>query len=268
MPSLADHHSGQFTKLIYIGDSGTGKTGSLVSLIADGYDLRILDMDNGLDALVQHARQQQCDLSRVGYVTVRDEYKSSPMGPMIKGQPKAFTGALKYLDKWEDESIPSEWGERTVFVLDSLSAFGRAAFEWAKGMNPAAKDPRQWYFQAQQALESTIAMLTGEAFHANVIIISHVNYREMQNGVTKGYANAVGSALGPTISKYFNTLIMAESSGSGTNVRRRIRTVPTGVVDLKTPMPFRLESELPLESGLSTIFKMLKENGNNEGNTQ
>lgn len=261
MPSLADHHSSHFVKLIYIGDSGTGKTGSLVSLLADGYNMRILDMDNGLDALVQHARQQQCDLSKVGYITVRDEYKSSPMGPVVKGAPKAFVNALKYLDKWEDESIPAEWGEETVFVLDSLSAFGKAAFEWAKGMNPSAKDPRQWYFSAQQAIENVIAMLTGEAFRCNVIVISHINYREMQNGMTKGYANAIGSALGPTISKYFNTLIMAESTGSGTNVRRRIKTVPTGVVDLKTPNPFRLEAELPLESGLSTIFKILKEKG-------
>ena len=34
-------------KLLYIGDSGSGKTGSLASLVKDGYKIRILDYDSG-----------------------------------------------------------------------------------------------------------------------------------------------------------------------------------------------------------------------------
>lgn len=254
MPTLDQHQSSSYTKLIYIGDSGTGKTGSLVSLLADGYKFKIIDMDNGLDSLVYYAREQCPDkLANVEYETIRDEYKSTKAGPIIKGAPKAFVAALDKLTKWSEVEDPN-----TIFVLDSLSAFGRAAFEWAKGMNPLVKDPRQWYFAAQQALESTIAMLSGEQFHMNVILISHVNYKEVTEGVHKGYPNAVGSALGPTISKYFNTLLLAESSGSGTNVRRKIKTLPTGVIDLKVPTP-KVDKELPLETGLSTIFKTLKE---------
>lgn len=254
MPTLDQHQSSSYTKVVYIGDSGTGKTGSLVSLLADDYKFKILDMDNGLDALVHYAREQCPDkLSNVEFETIRDEYKSTKSGPMIRGQPKAFVGALDILTQWSEIEDPN-----TIFVLDSLSAFGRAAFEWAKGMNPLAKDPRQWYFSAQQGVESTIAMLTGEQFKMNVILISHVNYKEIIEGVHKGYVNAIGSALGPTIAKYFNTLILAESSGSGTNVRRKIKTLPTGVIDLKVPNP-KVDKELPLETGLSTLFKQLKD---------
>ena len=53
MPSLANHQSNEFTKLLIEGDSGSGKTGALASLVKAGYKLRILDMDNGLDALKQ-----------------------------------------------------------------------------------------------------------------------------------------------------------------------------------------------------------------------
>ena len=254
MPTLDSHQSSKFTKLLYIGDSGTGKTGSLVSLLEDGYHFKIIDMDNGLDSLVYYARERCPDkLANVEYETIRDEYRSTKAGPMIKGAPKAFVGALDTMTRWSETDDPN-----TIFVIDSLSAFGRAAFEWAKGMNPTAKDPRQWYFSAQQGVESTIAMLTGEQFRMNVILISHVNYKEVTEGTHKGYPNAVGSALGPTISKYFNTLLLAESSGSGTNVRRKIKTMPTGVIDLKIPTP-KVDKELPLESGLSTIFKVLKE---------
>lgn len=253
MPTLDNHQSDKFTKLVYIGDSSTGKTGSLVSLLSAGYKLKILDMDNGLETLKTYGRMAQADLALVEFETYRDTYRSTPAGPMVKGQPKAFTDALKKLTDWS-EGIDDE---RTIFVLDSLSAFGRSAFEWAKGMNVGAKDPRQWYFAAQQAVESVIALITGESFKMNAILISHVNYKEVTEGVHKGHVNAIGSALGPIIPRYFNTLLLAESSGNGKNVRRRIKTLPTGVIDLKIPTP-EAEAEYPLESGMASIFELLK----------
>jgi len=255
MPTLDNHQSDSFTKLIYIGDSSTGKTGSLVSLLQDGYSFKILDMDNGLETLKTYARLAQADLSRVEYETYRDQYRSSSAGPIIKGQPKAFTDALAKLTEWSEIE-----DDNTIFVLDSLSAYGRAAYAWANGMNPGAKDKRQIFFAAQQAVESTIALLTGENFKMNVIIISHVNYKEITEGITKGHANAIGTALGPVIPRYFNTMLLAESIGAGKNTKRRIKTLPTGIIDLKIPNP-EAEAEYPLESGLASIFKLLKNKG-------
>ena len=51
MPSLSNHQSNSFTKVLLCGDSGSGKSGALASLVSAGYTLRILDMDNGLDSL-------------------------------------------------------------------------------------------------------------------------------------------------------------------------------------------------------------------------
>ena len=124
-------------------------------------------------------------------------------------------------------------------------------------MNPGTKEPRQWFYAAQQGVEDTVAVLTGEGFRANVIIISHVTYSEWQDGTTRGTISSIGSSLGPKLAKYLNTLILAEKTGSGTNVKRIIRTVPTSVIDLKTPGP-GFDSALPLESGLATIFTKLK----------
>lgn len=255
MPTLDTHQSDQFIKAIYIGDSSTGKTGSLVSLLQAGYKLKILDMDNGLDALKTFGRKAGVDLSNVEYETYRDQYRSTPAGPMVKGMPRAFTDALKKMTEWSEIEDPN-----TVFCLDSGSAYGRSAFAWARGMNPTAKDPRQWYFTAQQAVEDTIALLTGESFKMNVLFISHVNYKEIVEGVTKGHVNAIGTALGPIIPRYFNTMLLAEAIGTGRNVKRKIKTLPTGVIDLKIPTP-EAEAEYPLESGLADIFKLLK--GNN-----
>ncbi len=250
MPTLDNHSSSAFVKILYIGDSSSGKTGSLAALLADGYSMRILDMDNGLTALKQFGAA--ADLSKVEYETFRDAYRITPQGPMTKGAPKAFSDAMAKLTEWSELEDPM-----MITVLDSLTFLGKAAYQWAKGMNPTAKDPRQWFYAAQQAVESVLAMLTSEAYKQNVIVISHVNYKEVMEGVHKGYPSAVGSALGPTIASYFDTLILAEASGSGTNVRRRIKTLPTGVIDLKMPSA-SVDKELPLETGLSTIFAQLK----------
>lgn len=260
MPPLSEHHSSKFVKMIYIGDSGTGKTGSLASLAAAGYQIRILDLDNGVDILAKYVRKECPDkLSAIQYETRRDKYKITPGGAMVDGSPKAFVQAMELLTKWPDGTVPATWGENTIFVLDSLSALGKAAFEWAKGMNPTSKDPRQWYATGQKALEDVLSNITGEAFATNVIIISHVQLQELPDGSIKGYTNALGKAMGAVIPRYFNTLLLAESSGSGESVRRHIRTVPTGMIDLKSSAPFKLDKSYPLGTGLATIFAKLKE---------
>lgn len=250
---LSQHKSASYKKLVFIGDSGTGKTGALVSLVKAGFKLKILDLDSGLDALVQWTKKECPELiDNIDAETVRDRIVSGPNGPIVT--PTAFVQATKLMSKWTDGSEPSKGGENEVFVIDSLTALGRAAFEWAKGQNPASKDPRQWYFAAQQALENLIGMLTSPGFESNLIVISHINYRELEENVTKGYPSAIGSAMGPTIPKYFNTMIQAEIRGSGRTAARKIKTVPSPVVDLKNPAPFKLEAEYDLGTGLAKLF--------------
>lgn len=268
---LSNHNSAKFVKLLYIGDSGTGKTGSLVSLVKDGYDLRVLDFDSGLDILRQYTLKECPErIDSIDYESLRDQYKRGNLfangvligqGPMVQS-PKAYLKAVDLLTKWSDGSVPSEWGEKTILVIDSLSGMGKAAFEWARGMNPQTKDGRQWYGTSQASLEAVIAMLTSDDFHANVIIISHVQYveeGEAGNSISKGYTNTIGRALGPIIPRYFNNLILAESSGSGKNVRRKIRTLPTGTIELKTSVPFKLDKDLDLGTGLAELFNLIKE---------
>jgi len=258
MPNLTEHHAGQYVKLLFIGDSGTGKTGALTSLVADGYHLKILDLDNGLDALRQWVGHECAEnMKNVDFETLRDEMTMTAMGPTVRA--KTYIAALKLMNEWSDGSSPSEGTDKDIFVLDSLTSLGRAAFEWAKASAPSAKDPRQWYFAAQQSLENVVGMLSSAEFKSNVIIISHINYKELEQGVHKGYPSAVGSAMGPTIPKYFNTMVQAEIRGSGKTASRKIKTLPSSVIDLKNPSPFKMESEYDLGTGLAEIFKSLKE---------
>lgn len=260
MGKLSEHSSQNIVKVLFMGGSGSGKTGSIISLVKAGYKVRILDMDNNLSALVAYIRKECPDkIDNVEYETRRDKYKSSRAGPVIAGTPKAFTDAMDLMTRWPDGTSPSEWGPEYVFVVDSLTLMGRAAFEWSKGLNPSAKDPRKWFYSAQQAIENMIAMLTSDGFQCNVIVTAHIRVQEIEDGSVKGFANAVGTALGPIIPGYFPTVLLMETVASrGTVAKRSIHTVPTALIDLKNPAPFRVEASYPIETGLASIFEALK----------
>lgn len=261
MVSLANHVSGGATRILYLGNSGAGKTGSLVSLVEAGYNLRILDMDNGVGILKQYILEQ-CP-NRIGQVDVetrRDVYEMGMQGPRIKGKAKAYSDAIKLLDQWTDGTKPAEWDRNTIFILDSLTALGRAAMEYVKAMHPSVKEPRQWYNMAQDMIHSNIANLTGGDFNPHVIVITHVRMEVDKDGTPiKGYPTSVGRALGPTtIPSYFNNMVLAETQGAGKFAKRIIKTVTTGLVDLKSENPFKVSPELPLETGMATLFKSLQ----------
>jgi hypothetical protein len=260
MARASTHQSADFVKILYVGTSGTGKTGSLVSLVEAGYNLRILDMDNGLDALIMYIKHRCPErIDQVDFITLRDKMKADPLkAAIVSGSPKAYTDAIKYMTRWDDNTIPAEWGPDTIFVLDSLTLFGRAAKNWAEGMNPGSKDPRQWFYAAQESMIRVVDMLTSEAFRTNVIVITHVDLVEQPDGTLKGFASALGKAMGSKLPTVFNTMVLAESKGSGDNIRRTITTAPTSIIDLKNPKPYDIPKSLPLDTGMATIFEKLK----------
>lgn len=267
MPSLANHQSNSYTKLLVEGDSGSGKTGALTSLVAAGYKLRILDFDNGLDTLKQFIEHQCPDkLDNVEFRTIIDKRKSSALGPVIDGSPKAFIDATKMLDRWKykDESgaeidygIPSEWGPDTILVVDSLTRMSDAAFDWRLSLvvNTGKYDMRAVYGDAQDAIESTLALFQSNNFQTNVIVISHIRYMERADGLTKGYPKSVGSALSPNIPTYFNSVAQFETSAGG---KRTLKTQATALLDLKNPAPFSMAKEYPIDTGLADFFGVLR----------
>src|SRR5215472_1391796 len=144
MPSLSQHQSNSFTKMIVLGDPGTGKTGGLTSLVKVGYKLGILDYDNGLDVVRQFIEHECPDkIDNVFFRTLRDKYKATPAGAIVDGPATAFSDGLKMLDHWkfgaEDHGNPAEWGPDHIFVLDSLTQCSKAAYVWREQMMPRGR---------------------------------------------------------------------------------------------------------------------------------
>jgi hypothetical protein len=268
VPSLAHHQSNDYTKLLLEGDSGSGKTGSLASLVGAGYKLRILDMDNGLDALKAFVTRTCPErIDNVEYRTLRDKRKASAEGPIIDGAPKAFVAALRMLDRWRytlddgtelDLGVPATWGPDCILCVDSLTFLSNAAFDWAEPLAPRSRggeyDKRAVYKAAQDAIEGVLALLTSESFKTNVIVISHIRYVENPDGTKKGYPTSVGSALSPEIPAYFNTVAQCRSTAGV----RKLRTAATALLDLKNPKPFEAAPEYDIGDGLGKFFATLR----------
>ena len=270
MPSLANHQSNQFTKLLLIGDSKAGKTGALASLVKVGYKLRILDYDNGLDVLKQFIlRDSPENIGNVEFRTLRDKRKSSGEGTIVDGVPRAFVDGIKMLDRWKykakdgadiDLGIPASWGGDCVLVIDSLTRFGDAAYDFREPLTPRSRDGkydnRAVYKDAQDAIEGVLALLTGDDFATNVIVISHVRFVDNPDGTKKGYPTAIGGALSPKIPTYFNNLALFRTNAGG---KRTLETVSSAMFDLANAKPFEMGKTYPVETGLAEFFGVLRE---------
>lgn len=279
MPSLSEHQSSSFTKLLVIGDSGGGKTGALASLARAGYQLRILDCDNGLDVLANLLSSDPQALARVQYETINEKMKAVG-GKAIVVEANGFAKAMNLLSKWSDGSDPSTWGPDTILVIDSLTFLCRYAMNRVLYMNKRLND-HPWmndWGQAQKLIEDMLGLLYSDAFQCNVLVNCHITYvgREVESlnekgeVVTreedvKGYPMSLGRALSPKIGSFFNHALMARSQGSGAGTKRYLYTNTQGVVELKTAAPGKVKASYPIETGLADYFRDVR-GSNPKGN--
>lgn len=263
MPTLTQHQSNKFVKLLLLGDAKSGKTSSLVSLVKAGYKLRILDLDNLLDPLKNRVMDECPDFANnVEFRTLRDKRKMTPTGPVIDGQPKAFIDAIRMLDNWVYDDVdlgkPSQWGPDCILVVDSLSRLCDAAFDWREPLTPRGKsgdyDQRATYGDAQDAIESVLAGLTSSGYETNVIVICHGTYIDLPNNQKKIFPQGVGQKLSPKIPQYFPNYVRFTNIGG----KRTIQLESDPLIDLGIAKPLQIKT-LPVDTGLATIFENLRE---------
>ena len=270
MPSLAAHQSNSFTKLLLLGDTKSGKTGSLVSLVKAGYRLRILDLDNLLDILKYKIIEECPDkLDNVEFRSVRDRYKPGPGGTQIDGKPKAWTDSLKLLSNWKytdetsgeeiDYGNPAEWGADTILVIDSLSRWCDAAYDFHEAIIPRGKsgdyDGRAVYGNAQDDVEKQLAMLMSNTIRTNIIVIAHGTYMDLPDGTKKIFPQGVGQKLSPKIPQYFPNYVRYKNKAG----KRTIQLESDAMIDLANTRPNALNKELPIETGLADSFAALRD---------
>lgn len=269
MPSLSNHHSNNLVKLLLLGDSKSGKTTSLVSLVKADFKLRILDMDNLLGPLVGAIRDQcPAQIDNVEYRTLRDKYKPSPAGTVIDGKPKAWIASLNMLNEWKytdeetgeiiDYGRPSEWGDEAILVIDSLSRWCDAAYDFHEVMAPRGRsgeaDGRAIYGSSQDDVEKQLAGLTSKSFNTNIIVICHGIYQTLPDQSVKIFPQGVGQKLSPKIPQYFPDYIRFTKRAE----KRTLQLNSDTMIDLANSRPNALPKELSAETGLAEFFAILR----------
>jgi hypothetical protein len=266
MPSLSTHHSSSLVKLLLIGDPKSGKTTALTPLVTDLHlKLRILDLDNLLDPFASRIRRSHPELlDHVEYRTVRDRYKSSPTGTILDGKPSAWIDSLKMLDSWRYDDVdlgsPAAWGPECVLVIDSLSRWCDAAYNFYEAITPKGKsgeaDGRAVYGNTQDGIERALALLTAPNFATNVIVICHGTHMDLPDGTVKIFPQGVGQKLSPKIPQYFPNYIRMTKRGE----KRTMQLKSDSLIDLANNLPPQLAtSDLDPDTGLATFFQALRD---------
>ncbi len=274
MPDFDQYPESDLIKAVYMGDSGSGKTGSICALAAAGYNVRILDLDAGAQIIKGYVTDPASpylkprpglwtgspDIAkRMNYVTIQESFVPKA-GQMIT-QGKAWEKIMNQLTEWKDGDKSygklESWSSRDVLVIDSFSRYCEARMNMELVLNSRAVSGRQQndYFKVQTAIEQSLELLTSPAVNCHVILICHIEYVEKDDKSVRGMPQAMGKALGPKIGQHFNHAILARTQGQGTSIKRQILTQTTGVIDLKNANPLRVKPEYDLETGLLEYFQ-------------
>lgn len=280
-------------KMLFIGESGTGKTGAIASLLDAGYKVRMHDLDNGSDILVgpngvlrgAKSIYKPDSISRLS-VLRHTEAMHILAGRMVPRSATVWNKIGDGLTNWAGPDAAhngepcshgsiSTWGEDVVYVLDSLSAAARAGHNFHLQMNGRlAGQATGFVYQkdigmAQGYVESLLQLLYDSSIKCNVVVLCHVVYIDDKeappglpdkNGVLpdppqKGFPMSVGKAIAERIPTYFNNMLQAKIDGQGPGARQSIYTKTQGKIALKTSAPNSVKLNYGIEKGLAEVFK-------------
>ena len=209
MGTFADNVNGAKdpVKILLLGDTGAGKTGSLVSLLTQGYKLFIIDTDKGIKPLKTLALNPNypykalMDKKKIDpFKNVHFESISTDMGlrtvkdgdSVVKilapKDAKAWSKIVDLLADWTDSETKEKfgpidsWDQDCVLIVDSFSAMARFCYYFSQQLNGrlGARDEGYTYMRdvnaAQAQLTRFLELISNDRVRCNVIIITHITW--------------------------------------------------------------------------------------------
>lgn len=242
-------------RILSVGESGTGKSGSLISLALAGYNIYLLDFDNGSEIIENLLADQPDVFARFHITKLRDSIKPVNGVPKLRPPLVAYKGAGKALVDWNAEAFT----DADILVVDTLTKMSEAAFNEALLLAGRLNQRPQLgdYGWMADSVKLYMDMITDDDFGAHVIVNTHIQYlggdEETQTS-SRGLPNAKGKEISKTVATNFNTVLHFRTKGSGPATRRVISTTPQGVVEVKTSAPGKVKPEYSIETGMAELF--------------
>ena len=264
--NLSQYKTSTSTKVLILGESGSGKSGCLASLASAGYNLRIVDLERGLDILVNVLKDwkdngyDKDSLSRVDFMPVVDG--RSKDGKLSPANADAWRKTQEAFFGWKsgdsDFGPVTSWGEKDVFVVDTLGRLAKAALNYIMYLNAAlGQEPDGKKFgSAQRLVDNFLQLLWDPAVSCNIVVLTHVSFQENDLGLTRGFPDTIGKALNPMVGRYFNSVLLAKTKTMPDKSEKHVLlTQSTSQIELKTTAPGRVKAEYPIETGLADYFR-------------
>ena len=235
-------------KIILLGDSGTGKTYSIKTILDAGLTPFIIFTEPGMETLgdtLDKCHYKYIPPAQGSWDALMATAKMVNVLPydgiakMIDANKSKYNEFLKIIEQCND--FVDQHGERfgdvmswntdRVLVIDSLSGLNDMASNLVVGGKPV-KGLQDWQV-AQNMLKKLIDKLcTG--CHCSLVLMAHIaRETDEATGGTRLYVSTLGKALAPDLPAYFSDVIQTKRVGSewswdlsGTNIAVKGRNVP------------------------------------------
>ena len=235
-------------KVILLGDSGTGKTFSIKTILDAGLTPFIIFTEPGMETIgdiLDKCHYRYIPPAQAGWeslINVARLVNTLPYDGVAKMQDSnrrlytEFMTVLEQCNHFIDQD-GKDWGDVMEFgtdkclVIDSLSGLNDMASNLVVGGKPV-KGMQDWQV-AQNMLKKLIDKLcTG--CHCPVVLMAHIaRETDEVTGGTRLYVSTLGKALAPDLPAYFSDVIQTQRMGdswtwdlSGTNIAVKGRNVP------------------------------------------
>lgn len=268
MPSLDAYLTTPPIKGLLAGHSGAGKTCSLVSLIAAGYPLCIVDLESSMAPLASMAAQWSLvdQLPRLTSVqTIAPQY--SVVGEKLKadvGSAPVWSQILNLLMNWPGLGPIYNWPSEFVLVIDSLTALGNATLSANRAAIAAQSRGKSEAFGrdiggAQDDLASLFDTLRAASVRCSVIITCHMEQYSTPDKGAVWFPNVPGKKLSPAVASFFDFGALLDVVPGSTGPQYRFTCLPnTAYGFLKSPAGPQVPQYLPTSYALGWMFERIR----------
>lgn len=235
-------------KIILLGDSGTGKTTSLRTLLEAGLEVFIIFTEPGMEVLgdvLDKCHYKYIPPGQIGWKGLMDvanlvnklSYEGiAKMSDANKSRYTEYMQILETCNNFVDQNGVSygdvmTWNTDRVLVIDSLSGLNDQASNLVVGGKPV-KGQQDWQVAQNMLKKLTDMICTG--CHCSFVLTSHIaREKDEITGGTRLFVNTLGKALAPDLPAYFSDVIQTIREGSnwtwdvsGSNIAVKGRNVP------------------------------------------
>jgi hypothetical protein len=253
-------------RVLMMGESTAGKTGSIAQLANAGYRILLHDFDSNSRVIGNFLDKGAADNI---YIKTYDVARLTNTGILDAGQAvtKAAVAQMndfyKMLQHWktetEDLGPSKDLTANDVIVIDSATFLGELLLLASPAHPEANKHTPTQYRIAGAWYRNVLNQLTSTLTGASVLVLAHI----MQTGDKDDQGRIIGKArdipigigekMSKTMTNYFTDVWQLEVQRDGS---RRINTAATDRIPLRTSRPNTISKQEPFD--LASLFSRLR----------